>query len=158
MKNEVMLNPSRFNTLRDTTPVPIPWEAIVEEIGSNRHEAERYNFFRYFSLSLLHHGSVNSHDVKARFGKAIDDAVLRMRQEAVIFCFRGGTAFVQASDSRHLGKKFYCFQYTTIKLLCEYGSALFLIPSQNVNESVGGSFIPFYLTNPHCANLANASS
>ncbi len=39
MKNEVTLNPSRFNTLRDTTPQPTTWEAIVTEIAGNRHEA-----------------------------------------------------------------------------------------------------------------------
>ncbi len=39
MKNQELLNPSRFNTLRDTTPVPTTWEAIVTEIVSNRHEA-----------------------------------------------------------------------------------------------------------------------
>ncbi len=39
MKNEVMLNPSRFNTLRDTLPQPTTWEAIVTEVISNRHEA-----------------------------------------------------------------------------------------------------------------------
>ncbi len=39
MKNEVTLQPSRFNTLRDTTPVPTTWEAIVTEISSHRHEA-----------------------------------------------------------------------------------------------------------------------
>ncbi len=39
MKNEVTLSPSRFNTLRDTTPQAITWQEIITEIVSNRHEA-----------------------------------------------------------------------------------------------------------------------
>ncbi len=39
MKNQELLQPSRFNTLRDTTPQPTTWEAIINEISSNRHEA-----------------------------------------------------------------------------------------------------------------------
>ncbi len=37
MERQELLHPSRFNTLRDTLPVPTTWEAIVTEISSNRH-------------------------------------------------------------------------------------------------------------------------
>ena len=36
-KNEISFRPPRFASLRDTVPVPTPWDALVEEIRGGRH-------------------------------------------------------------------------------------------------------------------------
>lgn len=107
---------------------------------------------------MLHHSSMNCHYIKGCIGITINNPILGMGQESIIFSFRCTAPFVQCANGGHLSQQIYGVQNALIEFYSELFSPFFLIPLQYLQITVGSLGAPNYLSNPHLANLAKASS
>ena len=106
---------------------------------------------------MLHHSSMNGHYIKSCISITINNPILGMGKESIVFSLRCATPFVQCAHGGHLSQQIYSIQNSLIEFHGELFSSFVLIPSQDLQIAVSSPVAPNYLSNPHLANLARTS-